>query len=231
MVLYAASRKGQDLGLTPASSKTMMRYPKLDIADRNSIDDFARTIQKDHTNVDVLINNAGTNLDMEYSPANVKTTLDTNYRGTLNTFIPMLRKNGRIVNVSSTGSSLGGYSKEIQDRFRNPEMTLPDLDQMMNEYQEAANSGTESQHGWKSQAYGVTKAAMNAMTAILARQNPGLIINACCPGWVYDALSWNPNVVLTRDTLVILIWEILWEDRQKHLPMGPRSQYVLDSGR
>ncbi|KAL8691803.1 MAG: hypothetical protein Q9218_003049 [Villophora microphyllina] len=100
------------------------------------------------------------------------------------TFIPLLSKDGRIVNVSSTGSSLGGYSKEIQDRFRNPKMTLPDLEQMMNEYQEAANNGTESRNGWKTQAYGVTKAATNAMTAVLARENPGLTINACCPGWV-----------------------------------------------
>lgn len=50
-------------------------------------------------------------------------------------FIPLLSKNGRIVNVSSTGSSLSGYSKEIQDRFRSSRMTLADLDQMMNEYQ------------------------------------------------------------------------------------------------
>ncbi|KAI4273403.1 MAG: hypothetical protein LQ337_004663 [Flavoplaca oasis] len=138
MILYAASRKGQDLGITPASSKMTLKYPKLDIADRGSIDNFAKTIEKDYAKVDVLINNAGVNLDLEYSPANVKTTLDTNYRGTLNmcqTFIPLLRKTGRIVNVSSTGSSLGGYSGEIQQRFRNPHMTLPDLEQMMNEYQ------------------------------------------------------------------------------------------------
>ena len=51
------------------------------------------------------------------------------------TFIPLLRKNGRIVNVSSAGSSLAGYSNDIQQRFRNPKMTLPDLDQMMDEYQ------------------------------------------------------------------------------------------------
>ncbi|KAL8699826.1 MAG: hypothetical protein Q9224_001244 [Gallowayella concinna] len=187
MVLYAASRKGQDLDLRPASSRTTFKYPRLDIADRRSVDGFAKTIQKDHTNVDVLINNAGVNLDLEYSPANAKTTLDINYRGTLNmcqTFIPLLSKNGRIVNVSSTASSLSGYSKEIQERFRDPKMTLQDLEQMMNEYQEAANNGTESRDGWKSQAYGVTKAAENAMTAILARENPGLIINACCPGWV-----------------------------------------------
>lgn len=84
MVLYAASRKGQDLGLNPASTKTTLRYRKLDIADPSSVQTFAKTIQADHSNVDVLINNAGVNLDMEYSPQNVKTTLDTNYRGTLN---------------------------------------------------------------------------------------------------------------------------------------------------
>ncbi|KAL8867600.1 MAG: hypothetical protein Q9174_005558 [Haloplaca sp. 1 TL-2023] len=199
MVLYATSRKGQDLGFKPASAKTQLRYPKLDIADPKSIDGFAKTIQQDHGNVNVLINNAGVNLDLEYSPANVKTTLDTNYRGTLNvgealkrrgmvadrkqmcrTFIPLLSSKGRIVNVSSTGSSLSGYSKELQERFRNPNMTLQDLEQMM----EAANQGTESRNGWKSQAYSVSKAATNALTAALSRENPGLTINCCCPGWV-----------------------------------------------
>ncbi|KAL8995852.1 MAG: hypothetical protein Q9169_004504 [Polycauliona sp. 2 TL-2023] len=133
MIVYSTSRKGLDLGFTSASSNTTFRYPKLDIADRSSIDSFAKMIQKDHANVDVLINNASVNLDLEYSPANVKTTLDTNYRGTLN---------------------------------------------------ESANNGTEKRDGWKSQAYGVSKAATNAMTAVLARENPGLTINACCPGWV-----------------------------------------------
>ncbi|KAI4255240.1 MAG: hypothetical protein LQ352_002684 [Teloschistes flavicans] len=134
LVLYAASRRGQDLGLTCKSSKTQLRYyPKLDISDQSSIESFAKAIKQDHAHVHVLINNAGVNLDQEYSPANVKTTLETNYQGTLT---------------------------------------------------EAADSGTESRFGWKSQAYGVTKAATNAMTAVLARENPGLTINACCPGWV-----------------------------------------------
>ena len=83
-MLYATSRKGQDLGFKPTSAKTQLRYPKLDIADPKSIGRLAKTIQQDHENADVLINNAGVNLDLEYSPANVKTTLDTNYRGTLN---------------------------------------------------------------------------------------------------------------------------------------------------
>ncbi|KAL9604038.1 MAG: hypothetical protein Q9219_000800 [cf. Caloplaca sp. 3 TL-2023] len=187
MVLYATSRQGHELGFKPASSTLKFKYPKLDIADKSSVQSFAKAIQSDHPKVDVLINNAGVNLDQQYSPQNVKRTLDTNYRGTLNmcqTFIPQLGKNGRIVNVSSTGSSLSGYSPQIQARFRSSKMTLNDLEQMVNEYQEAANNGTEGRDGWKSQAYSVSKAATNALTAVLARENPGLIINACCPGWV-----------------------------------------------
>ena len=100
------------------------------------------------------------------------------------TFMPLLRKTGRIVNVSSTGSSLNNYNDSIKARFRSSEMTLDDLENMMNEYQECANQGTERQNGWPTQSYAVSKAAMNAMTATLARNNQGLIINSCCPGWV-----------------------------------------------
>ena len=115
-------------------------------------------------------------------------------------FKPLLNSSGRIVNVSSTGSSLGQYSDEIQQRFRSPKMTLKDLEDLMQEYQvpnylinwrsqanhrqECANRGTEHQRGWPKKAYSVSKACINALTAVLARENPGLIINACCPGWV-----------------------------------------------
>ena len=50
-------------------------------------------------------------------------------------FIPLLKKGGRIVNVSSVGSSLNQYSDEIKQRFRDPKMTLEDLEGMMTEYQ------------------------------------------------------------------------------------------------
>ena len=99
-------------------------------------------------------------------------------------FIPLLSKKGRIVNVSSTGSSLSNYSKEIQQRFRDPKMTLQDLETLMEEYEECAKNRTETKNGWPRLAYSVSKACENAMTAVLARENPGLVINACCPGWV-----------------------------------------------
>ena len=83
MLLYAASRKGEDLGFKPSSTKTQIEYPSLDIASTNSINELAKSIQRDHDGLDVLINNAGAALDDQHSPENVKTTLDINYRGTL----------------------------------------------------------------------------------------------------------------------------------------------------
>lgn len=37
--------------------------------------------------------------------------------------------------------------------------------------------------------YDVSKAAENAITMILARDNPGLLVNCCCPGWVDTGLG------------------------------------------
>ena len=74
--LIATSRKGGDLGFE--SDKVL--YPKLDISSRDSIKSLADDVDK----VDVLINNAGVNLDAQYGPETAKQTLDVNYRGTLN---------------------------------------------------------------------------------------------------------------------------------------------------
>ncbi|MCJ1410277.1 hypothetical protein MMC19_004362 [Ptychographa xylographoides] len=188
-ILYATSRAGANLGIKtpPDSHTTEIKYPKLDITDRASIENLAETIRREHGGCDVLINNAGVNLDDEYSSANVRKTLDTNYRGTLHmcqTFFPLLKKDGRIVNVSSTASGLSQYSESLQERFRDSKMTLQDLEALMQEYQQCVDQGTEQENGWPRMAYKVSKSAQNAFTAVLARENPGLIVNACCPGWV-----------------------------------------------
>lgn len=50
--------------------------------------------------------------------------------------------------------------------------------------QVSAENRTEKENGWPRHPYGVSKAGMNAFTAVLGREHPGLLINACCPGWV-----------------------------------------------
>jgi carbonyl reductase 1 len=55
----------------------------LDITDKTQIQALVDKIKKDQGGVDVLINNAGVNLDDDYSLETAKQTLETNYRGTL----------------------------------------------------------------------------------------------------------------------------------------------------
>ena len=88
LVLYATSRKGVNLGIKTSSNETQVIYPSLDINDRESIQALANSVKKDHGGCHVLINNAGINLEDQYSPDNVKKTLDTNYRGTLHVSRP-----------------------------------------------------------------------------------------------------------------------------------------------
>ena len=82
LTIYATSRKGIDLDLKP-SPDVQVLYPKLDIASHTSVQNLYRAIKDEHGTVDALINNAGVNLEDDYSAENVRTTLDTNVRGTL----------------------------------------------------------------------------------------------------------------------------------------------------
>jgi carbonyl reductase 1 len=85
VVLYACSRAGKDLGLTGQgnSSDVKIVYPRLDITKSDQIGELVNKIKEEQGGVDVLINNAGVNLDNEYSLDTATQTLDTNYKGTL----------------------------------------------------------------------------------------------------------------------------------------------------
>lgn len=46
-----------------------------------------------------------------------------------------MKRSGRIVNVSSLASSLKDYSDELKQRFRNPELSLMELENLISEYE------------------------------------------------------------------------------------------------
>lgn len=119
------------------------------------------------------------------------------------TFIPMLSSNGRIVNLSSIASHPTFYGDDIRRRFRDPGATLADLDRLAEEYlvcmagrtpcgpltecpQDCVRDGTEVAAGFggTGRSYNVSKSLITAATRVLARENPSLTINSCCPGWV-----------------------------------------------
>lgn len=184
-----------------SSRAVYFRYPKLDITDASSIEYLAETIKDEEGGVDVLFNNAGLNTARSHTGpsafADNKKTMDVYFWGTSQvcmTLLPLMRPGGRIVNLSSVASSLQSYSEDLQKRFRNSRMTLLDLQTLAAEYevektmltapQTYPNAGTNKEHGWPDSGYAVSKACINAMTAIIARETPSVLINVCCPGWV-----------------------------------------------
>lgn len=52
--------------------------------------------------------------------------------------------------------------------------------------QKSVQTSTENASGFgpPQRSYSVSKSLVNALTALLARQNPNLAINCCCPGWI-----------------------------------------------
>ena len=190
MNLYACSRAGKNLGLKAPDSSSHVHYPRLDISSESSITSLANEIRSTEKRVDVLINNAGTN-DTGSTGVPAAEVVAVNFRGTqlmCDAFLPLLSSpGGRIVNVSSVGSSLSNYSPAVRARFRDPKMTPASLDELVHEYLDANAAGqNELQRAGFGGAngYAFSKAGINALTAVLARENDKVDVNCCCPGWV-----------------------------------------------
>ena len=117
-----------------------------------------------------------------------KPTLDVNYRGTIHLteqLLPLLKKGDdpRIVNVASMSGSLRKItSNELRARFRSSSLTIEELNGLVDSFESDVRSGTHRSMGWGNSNYGMSKLALIAATKVLARENPGVIINCCCPG-------------------------------------------------
>ena len=160
----------------------------LDVADAHSIDACAAQLDAHQLFPDVLVNNAG--ISMRGFDANVaRRTLEVNFFGALHVterLVPRMRDGGNIVMVSSGLGQLSGYSDELRARFLDPALGKQQLIELMETFVRDVERGRHVQAGWPSSAYGVSKAGLNALARILARELAGrqIRVNAVCPGWV-----------------------------------------------
>lgn len=172
--------------------ETTIKYQALDISEPASKHQFAEFLQKEHPEgIDFFINNAG--IAMEgFDSSVVKETLATNYFGTLevnSSVLPLLRPGGRLVNVTSRSGLLNKYSDEVRNEFLSAAKTsISAVTQIMHRFQSAVDEGKEKEAGFPSAAYAVSKAGATAYTKVLAteeaKRNRGVLVNACCPGYV-----------------------------------------------
>jgi carbonyl reductase 1 len=191
LVIYATSRSGVDTGIE-ASSPHKVHYRKLDTTDQKSIGSFFDQVLKEHSAIDILINNAAVSNDYRETPEYASQTIWNNYGGTRDmcaAFLsqPRIRPGARIVNTTSGLNGLSTYGTALQQKFR-AASTIADIDSLANEYLSAMSAGPEAQEaaGWgtKARSYKVSKALINTLTVVLAQQHPNVLVNSCCPGWV-----------------------------------------------
>jgi NAD(P)-dependent dehydrogenase (short-subunit alcohol dehydrogenase family) len=144
----------------------------LDVTDATSIQAALGRIRDTFGRLDVLVNNAGIQIDgdtdiLELALVMLKNTLETNAFGPLllsQACIPLMRVNGygRIVNISSTLGALNDMSNPESD---NAAISSP--------------------------AYRISKTLLNAVTVMMAKElrGSGILVNAVCPGWTRTDLG------------------------------------------
>lgn len=181
---------------------------QLDTSSRDSIIHATNEIKEKYNGyLDVIINNAGIGTREKTIDA-ARQVFATNYYGvkTLNEYMcPLLRENGRIVNVSSEVGSwvLHCASNDLQNKYSSPTLTMEELDQLVKDFLLAVEQEKVDKSGYGSQfpflIYGVSKTALTALTRIEARQwssTKNILILAVCPG--YCATDMNDKTPLAR---------------------------------
>jgi NAD(P)-dependent dehydrogenase (short-subunit alcohol dehydrogenase family) len=136
----------------------------LDIADPDSVQSATEAIEADPGRLDVLVNNAAAYVDWSETATvadidEARRVLETNLLGgwrVTKALLPLLRRSDhpRVVNVSSGAGSHGDEQFGLTRR------------------------------GGTAASYGISKAALNALTATLAAElaDTPVIVNAVCPG-------------------------------------------------
>lgn len=130
----------------------------MDVGDPASITRAARHIGKNHGRVDVLINNAAIHYDTD------QRAIDADLR---------------VVEEALQTNLLGAW-RVVQAML--PLLRSSGHPRIVNV---SSESGSLASMGGGTPAYSVSKAALNALTRVLAAElrSEGMLVNAVCPGW------------------------------------------------
>ncbi|PKK64751.1 hypothetical protein RhiirC2_756175 [Rhizophagus irregularis] len=177
-----------------------IKFLRMDLIDEQSIKDVKQILANEN-GLDILINNAAIAFGIgEFDINVVRSTLATNFYGTLNLcnqLYPLIRPNGRLINISSSVGMLKTLSSpELQKEFSREDLDIDELIGLMKKFENDVENNQWIKEGWPSKAYSVSKVGLNAMTKIFARradsEGKNILVHACCPGWVATDMG-GPN--------------------------------------
>lgn len=140
----------------------------VDMADSESIEALAQRLIARQERLDALVNNAGVYREP------VRRLWDVNVLGPLRltrALQSLLNPHARVVMVTSGLGQASAQPASLVKRLSDPQLSLADLEHLAKE----APGG-----------YGQSKAALNALARVFAKQlaPQGILVNAISPGWV-----------------------------------------------
>jgi NAD(P)-dependent dehydrogenase (short-subunit alcohol dehydrogenase family) len=165
---------------------------ELDVSSDGSVARAAAQIAEDFGSepapLYAVVNNAGIGLGM----GSLRDILEVNTYGVrrvCEAFLPLIDStNGRIVNLTSASGPnfVSECNPEQQRFFVDEQIEWSALDAFMQDCLslEGGQSAFAAKGLGDGNAYGLSKACANSYTLLLARENPGLRINACTPGFI-----------------------------------------------
>lgn len=180
---------GQSAAESLRNDRRAVHSRLLDVTKANTIQAAIGYIIDQFGRLDILVNNAGIMIDAETNILELdltlfQNTLETNALGPLllsQACIPHMRANdyGRIVNISSTLGSL-------------TDIVSPD-------------SAYTLLHA---PAYRLSKALLNGLTALMAKELRGtnILVNSSCPGWVRTRLGGEQAPLMPAQGAETPVW-------------------------
>ena len=170
-----------------AQGLTVVSYP-LDVTEPARVAALAKRLRQEVGQIEVLINNAGIALE-GFNADVARRTLAVNCFGVMTVvdhLLPLLSPRGRIVIVSSGMGQVAGLPPPLQAEFLDPTLTRARLVDLLQRFVQDVETGQQTQQGWPSNAYRISKVGLNAFTRLLARElaPTAIRVNAVCPGWV-----------------------------------------------
>jgi carbonyl reductase 1 len=172
-----------------------VEHHSLDVTGDESARALAGALQSKHEGLDILVNNAGIALD-GFNAEIARRTVEANFFGPLRVtdeLLPLVKKGGRIVMVSSGVADRSRLGPHLRARFSAPDLARDELVGLMRKFVDDVAQGQHTAEGWPSSAYCVSKIGLNALTELYGRDLSsdwrGILCNTACPGWVRTGMG------------------------------------------
>ena len=205
----AAARRLAEEGLA-------VEHRRLDVVDPASIAALAADLRREALSLDVLVNNAGIALQ-GFDAEVARRTLEVNFFGAMqvtDALLPSVADGGNVVMVSSGMGELSALAPALRARVLHPSLSREELVDLMRSFVRDVERGRHAEAGWPSSAYRVSKAGLNALVRILARElAPRRIrVNAVCPGWVRTDMGGRNASRDVDEGAASIVWAAALED-------------------